>query len=342
MAAILQDPFGRPLRNLRISVTDRCNLRCGYCMPEENYAWLPRRELLSFEEIVEVARALVALGVSKIRLTGGEPLLRKDLAQLVAQLRQIEGLRDLALTTNALLLEDQAADLRAAGLGRITVSLDSLDRARYTTLTRRDALDQALAGIEAARAAGFDPIKINTVVLLGQNDDELFELLHFAGQAGHELRLIEYMDVGGATHWSADQVQSAKQILARIEARLGPCQTASKDPSAPAKRYRLPDGTVFGIIASTTQPFCGSCDRARLTADGKLFTCLYGATGLDLRTPLRSPLEGAGLADLVTETWKRRRDRGAEGRLASNERSPLATPDQLAANPHLEMHTKGG
>ena len=342
MAAILQDQLGRPLRNLRISVTDRCNLRCGYCMPEENYAWLPRQELLSFEEIAKIAKALVSLGVSKIRLTGGEPLLRKDLGQLVTQLHGIQGVKDLALTTNGLLLAEQALGLRSAGLGRLTVSLDSLNRARYESLTRRDALEQALAGIQAANSAGFRPIKINTVLLAGQNDDELFDLLSFASQAGHELRLIEYMDVGGATRWSMDQVQGAKQILARIEAAFGPLEPASKDPSAPANRYRLPDGTVFGIIASTTQPFCSNCDRARLTADGHFFTCLYGSTGLDLRSPLRAGADIAELAGLVANGWKQRKDRGAEERLAAHGRSVLATADQLLRNPHWEMHTKGG
>ncbi len=335
------DLLRRPLRNLRVSVTDRCNLRCGYCMPEETYVWLPRKELLRFEEILHVVRALQPLGVSKVRLTGGEPLLRKDLVSLVEQLSSA-GLEDLALTTNGLLLGEQAAALRAAGLRRITVSLDSLDRARYADLTRRDALDQALAGLEAAAVAGFDSVKINAVMMSGRNDDELESLLAFAMDAGYELRFIEYMDVGGATRWSGDQVLPAADMLQRLEKRFGPITALPTDGVAPARRYALSSGQVFGIIASTTEPFCGTCDRARLTADGRFFTCLYAADGLDLRAAVREGLRGPELAEIVTERWARRSDRGAEERLASADRAALAAPGELAANPHLEMHTKGG
>ncbi|MFT7679625.1 MAG: cyclic pyranopterin phosphate synthase [Planctomycetota bacterium] len=336
------DRLGRPLRNLRVSVTDRCNLRCGYCMPEEEYTWLPRQDLLRFEEIETLLRGLVPMGISKLRLTGGEPLLRRDLAGLVERLARIDGLDDLAMTTNGLLLKDQAADLRQAGLGRLTVSLDSLDPQLYAKLTRRDSLDQALAGLEAATSAGFTKIKINTVMLAGGNDQELESLLEFARQAGHELRFIEYMDVGGATQWSSEQVLGKTEILARIEAHFGPLTPASKDQSAPADRFRLADGTTIGVIASTTQPFCSSCDRARLTADGKLFACLYAAHGLDLRTPLRAGLDAVAMGQLVSANWAERQDRGAEQRLAEGVRKPLAGPAELQANPHLEMHTKGG
>lgn len=336
------DRLGRPLRNLRVSVTDRCNLRCDYCMPEENYTWLPRKDLLSFEEIEQLLCGLIPMGISKIRLTGGEPLLRRNLPDLVARIARIDGLKDLALTTNGLLLEEQAEDLQRAGLGRLTVSLDSLDRELYAKLTRRDSLDQALAGLEAATRAGFTRIKINTVMLAGGNDQELEPLLSFARKAGHELRFIEYMDVGGATQWSTSQVLTRTEILARVEAEFGPVSPASKDPRAPADRFQLSDGTTFGVIASTTAPFCSSCDRARLTADGRLFSCLYAAAGLDLRTPLRAGLDAEALGQLLSSTWAQREDRGAEERLAAKGRKPLADQAELRANPHLEMHTKGG
>ncbi len=341
-----RDTFARPLTSLRISVTDRCDLRCGYCMPEEHYVWLPRRDLLSFEEIARVARVFVGLGVDKLRLTGGEPLLRRDLPVLVEQLAGLSGpspgLGDLAMTTNGLGLGEHAAALRAAGLGRITVSLDTLRPERFRELARRDALERVLAAIEAAREAGFGPIKLDTVVLAGRNDDELVALIEYARSIGGEVRFIEYMDVGGATRWSEDLVVARDAMLARLTRRYGPIEPVAESSSAPAVRYRLPDGTVFGIIASTTAPFCRSCDRSRLTADGVFFTCLYAPTGLDLRTPLRDGASDVELAALLTGTWRARTDRGAEERQALRERHALADADELRLDPHREMHTRGG
>jgi cyclic pyranopterin phosphate synthase len=338
------DRFRRPLKKLRLSVTDRCDLRCSYCMPEETYAWLPKRDILSFEELARVADVFLALGADEIRLTGGEPLLRRDLAKLVGLLAAKKGLADLALTTNGTRLAELAATLRAAGLHRLTISLDTLDRERFRTLARRDELPAVLAGIDAARAAGFSGTKLNMVVLRGKNDDELAPMLEFARAREMEPRFIEYMDVGGATRWSMDDVVGEREILARLERRFGAIERVPvRDPNAPAVRYRVPalDGAVFGIISSTTRPFCGTCDRSRLTADGVFYLCLYAKDGLDLRAPLRAGASAEELARLVTESWRARSDRGAEERLRAEARGPLE-PHALRADPHLEMHTRGG
>lgn len=340
----LADRRGRPLRNLRLSVTDRCNLRCSYCMPEETYGWLPRADLLSFEELASLVDAFSGLGVDKVRLTGGEPLLRRDLPVLVGLLAARPELRDLALTTNGLLLPELAPALRAAGLGRLTISLDTLDRGRFRELTRRDDLERAHRGIRAAREAGFRGTKLNMVVVRGFNDDELVPMLDFAREQELELRFIEYMDVGGATRWSAEGVVSRAEILARLEDHYGGVKPARETPraSAPAEDFTLADGTRFGVIASTTAPFCGSCDRSRLTADGQWFTCLYAPGGSDLRGPLRA---GAGPEEMrarILGVWSERSDRGAEERLGLTDRTQLAPVEALQANPHLEMHTRGG
>jgi cyclic pyranopterin phosphate synthase len=337
------DRLGRPLRNLRLSVTDRCNLRCAYCMPEEEYVWLPRADLLTFEELGRLAGVFARLGVEKLRLTGGEPLLRRDLPVLVGLLGRVSGIRDLALTTNGVLLAEQAAALKHAGLQRLTVSLDTLDPARFRALTRRDDHARVLAGLEAAAGAGFTGTKLNCVVLRGTNDDELVPLLHFARERGLEVRFIEYMDVGGATGWSHASVVPRAEILARIAAELGSVEPdRAEDPSAPAERYLLADGTRFGLIASTTAPFCASCDRARLTADGVFYTCLYAPRGTELRSALRAGADEGELAARILGLWRERTDRGAEERLALAERERLAEPAALRANPHLEMHTRGG
>lgn len=340
MAAIV-DRLQRPLRSLRVSVTDRCNLRCEYCMPEQDYVWLPQPDLLSFEELDRVVGVFAGLGVDKVRITGGEPLLRRDLPELVAQLAARPGLQDLAITTNGVLLARHAAELRQAGLHRVTVSLDTLDPDTFQLLTRRDALDDVLAGIDAARVVGFPPLKIDTVVIAGVNDDELDDLLAFGRRIGAEVRFIEYMDVGGATHWSMDRVVSRQTILQRLAATQGVAQPLPRD-SAPAERFRLPDGTVFGVIASVTQPFCGTCDRSRLTADGKYFQCLYARDGLDLRGPLRGGASDAELTATVAAAWRAREDRGAEVRHGSQHRTVLAPRSALRQDPHLEMHTRGG
>lgn len=338
----LTDRHSRPLRNLRLSVTDRCNLRCAYCMPEESYKWLPKQDILSFEEIDVLVHAFVELGVNKLRLTGGEPLLRTDLPNLVERLARIPQIQDLALTTNGLLLAEQAGPLLDAGLRRFTISLDSLRPDRVRELTRRDGLADTLAGIETLQSL-IGPncgTKLDTVVLRGTNDDELDDLLAYARSVGAELRFIEYMDVGGATRWSMDSVVSRAEMLARLEATQGPIEPAHDvdDPSAPADRYRLSDGTVFGIISSTTQPFCGSCDRSRLTADGMWYLCLYAQNGHDLRTLLRGGADAQAIANRLREVWTGRTDRGAEERLAQADRA-AAAPGQ---DPHAEMHTRGG
>ena len=341
---MIRDTRNRPLGSLRISVTDRCNLRCRYCMPEEDYVWLPRTSLLTFEEVARLTRLFTSLGVSKVRLTGGEPLLRHELPTLVALLRENRDVRDLALTTNGVLLGRHVAALRAAGLARVTVSLDTLRPERMQDFAKSGHHGDVLEGIAAARAAGFERTKLNTVVVRGFNDDEIADLLEFARAQNAELRFIEYMDVGGATHWTAEQVVSQREILGRLAARYGPITPVANasDPRAPAERFRLPDGTTFGLIASVTAPFCASCDRSRLTADGTWFLCLYAERGVDLREPLRAGASDDDLRALIASTWQARTDRGAEDRLAVAERGALYQIDALRADPRREMHTRGG
>ena len=337
------DRFRRPLGSLRLSVTDRCNLRCQYCMPEEEYVWLPRKDLLTFDETAFVAERFAALGVRRLRITGGEPLIRRHLPELVRLLAGVRGIEDIALTTNGVLLADLAEALRAAGLHRITVSLDTLRADRFRTLTRRDGLAAVRRGIAAARAARLRPLKLDTVVMRGFNDDELGDLFEFASREEAEVRFIEYMDVGGATGWRRDRVFEAAAIREAMTRRYGGLEPVpAEDPAAPARRYRVRDGRVFGVIASVTEPFCRSCDRSRVTADGRWFRCLYAAEGLDLRGPLRS---GAGVAELealISGVWSGRADRGAEERAALKTRAPLLAVRDLREDPHLEMHTRGG
>ena len=336
------DLFGRPLRNIRISVTDRCNLRCRYCMPEAEYVWLPRASILTFEEIDRLAAIFAGLGVTKIRLTGGEPLLRHDLSTLVALLARRDTIDDLALTTNGVLLARQAAALRAAGLRRVTVSLDTLRPGRMQEFARSGRHADVIAGIDAALAAGFSSVKLNSVVIRGYNDDEVLDLLEFARAKGVEARFIEYMDVGGATDWSMDQVVPQREILALVARRYGSAEPADRDQWAPAERFTLPDGTVFGLIASTTAPFCRTCDRARLTADGTFLLCLYGEDGLDLRELLRNGTSDEAIAERVAAVWRERADRGAEERVGLPERGILHRIESLRADPRREMHTRGG
>jgi cyclic pyranopterin phosphate synthase len=336
------DTLGRPLGNLRISVTDRCNLRCQYCMPEKDYVWLPRADILDFEEISLLVDVFADLGVDRVRLTGGEPLVRRNLPQLVRLLASKTSLRDIAITTNGVLLERQAADLRAAGLHRVTVSLDTLRPERFRAITRFDEIGSVLSGIGAAARLGFSGLKIDSVVIRGVNDDELASLLEYGRNVGAEVRFIEYMDVGGATRWSREAVVSRSEILDRLGGRYGVIESVVEKTSAPAERFRLADGTVFGIISSMTAPFCGSCDRSRLTADGLWYQCLYGAGGTDLRGPLRAGASRAELRGLIERVWRSRANRGAEERLALHDRAPLVSTDTLRRDPHLEMHTRGG
>jgi cyclic pyranopterin phosphate synthase len=338
----VKDVYQRPLRNLRISVTDRCNLRCSYCMPEEDYVWLPREQILNFEEMSTLVDVFMGLGVDKIRLTGGEPLLRRDLPQLVRLLADKPALRDLALTTNGVLLADHAPALRAAGLHRVTVSLDTLRPDRFAGLTRRTNHAQVLAGIAALAPAGFTGTKLDTVVMRDVNGDELVELIEYGRTVPAEVRFIEYMDVGGATRWSMDKVVSRAEMLKSLERRYGRIEPVVEESTAPADRYRLADGTIFGIISSTTEPFCASCDRSRLTADGVFYLCLYAQQGVDLRGPLRRGASRDELSALITGAWRRRTDRGAEERLRLRDRSPLVQIGRLREDPHLEMHTRGG
>jgi cyclic pyranopterin phosphate synthase len=337
------DRLQRPLRNLRLSVTDRCNLRCAYCMPEEEYAWLRREDILTFEEMSTLVDVFTGLGVDKVRLTGGEPLLRRDVERLVGMLAAKPAIGDLAMTTNGVLLAERAPALRAAGLHRLTVSLDTLRADRFRRLTRRDDHAAVLEGIEAARRAGFGRgLKLDTVVIRGRNDDEIVDLIEYARGIEAEVRFIEYMDVGGATGWSMDQVVSRAEMLAALERRYGRIEPLPEDGSAPADRFRLADGLVFGIISSTTQPFCRSCDRSRLTADGTWFLCLYATLGTDLRGPLRAGASAEELAALIRKGWTARDDRGAEARLTMPERGPLIQIGALKLDPRLEMHTRGG
>jgi GTP 3',8-cyclase len=342
MPVSILDRFGRPLRSLRVSVTDRCNLRCHYCMPEADYAWLPRETLLSFEEITAITEGFASLGVDRVRITGGEPLLRRGLPALVTQLAALAAVRDLALTTNGVLLADQAMSLRRAGLHRITISLDTLHRARFQALSRFDEHSAVLAGIDAAAGAGFDSLKIDTVVMRGTNDDELVDLIEYGRTVRAEVRFIEYMDVGGATRWNREAVISQRDILTILEAHYGPVVPVPGRGSAPADRFALPDGTTFGIIASTTQPFCAECDRSRLTADGVWLMCLYAHAGTDLRRPLRAGATREDLVQLIRTVWSQRADRGAEERLAVNGRESLIPLAALKKDAHLEMHTRGG
>jgi GTP 3',8-cyclase len=341
---MLHDTLRRPLGSLRLSLTDRCNLRCRYCMPEEEYVWLPRASILTFEEIARLGRVFTGLGVTKVRLTGGEPLLRHDLATLFSQLARNEAIADLALTTNGVLLAAQAGALRSAGLHRVTVSLDTLRADRFEAYTRSSRHPDVLLGIAAARAAGYPELKLNTVVVRGYNDDELADLIEFGRARGAEVRFIEYMDVGGATRWTPEQVVSRSDMLASLAARYGepvPVEDGLH-PAAPAERYRLPDGLVFGIISSTTAPFCRACDRSRITADGTWYLCLYAERGISLRDPLRDGATDEELRELIAETWQGRRDRGAEERLAQVRRGILYPVESLRQDPHREMHTRGG
>ncbi len=336
------DSFGRELRDLRISVTDRCNFRCPYCMPAEQfgerYKFLPRTQILSFEEIERLARIFVDLGARKLRITGGEPLVRHQLPQLVERLAQIEGARDLAMTTNGSLLAPVAQELRDVGLGRVTVSVDSLDPEVFEQMNGKDfPLDRVLAGVEAAERAGLTPIKINCVVQRGVNDGSLLELARRFRGPNHIVRFIEFMDVGTLNGWKLDEVVPAAELLERIDAEL-PLEPAEPGYRGEvARRYTYRDGGgEIGIIASVTQPFCGDCTRARISADGHLVTCLFASGGTDLKTPLRRGDTDEELRELIESIWRRRDDRYSEERLAETPSSALRSSDKI------EMYQIGG
>ena len=348
-ALVLPDPvkdlWGRPLRSLRVSVTDRCNLRCQYCMPEEDYVWLPRETLLTFKEIVFLTELFSEQGVDRVRITGGEPLLRKDLASLIGMLQKNTRIQDIAMTTNGVLLPEHAQNLFDAGLHRITVSLDTLKPERFKALTRRDSLAQVFEGIESVGHVGFRGLKLDAVAMKGYNDDELIPLIEYGKRVNGEVRFIEYMDVGGANDWSPDKVLSRKEILDILCRYYGPIEPVHESSSAPAQRFRLSDSTVFGIIPSTTMPFCSTCDRSRLTADGMWYLCLYAKTGLDLRKPIRDRRSRKDLVSMIHSVWETRRDRGAEERKeleSSTGRGQYIEIERLREDPRLEMHSRGG
>jgi cyclic pyranopterin phosphate synthase len=301
MAEKLVDSFGRVHNNLRISVTDRCNLRCVYCMPEE-VTFMDRKELLSFEEITRFVEIVAPLGIDKIRLTGGEPLMRRDLAQLVKMLCQVPGIKDVGLTTNGLLLAGQAQALYDAGLRRINVSLDALDPERFRQLTRRDGLDKVLEGIQAAKGAGFEPIKINAVSIRGMTEPEVIPLAQYAREHGLEMRFIEYMPIG-ADQWERNKVYYAHEILEQLEQGIGPLVPVEDyDPRAPAMEFRYIDGGGrVGIIASISRPFCMSCNRLRLTAEGKLRNCLFALEEADVKPLLRAGTAEETIRQMVRE-----------------------------------------
>ena len=297
--AELKDAFGRTARRLRLSVTDRCNFRCVYCMPVD-VKFMDHSEILTFEELTRLATLCVQMGVEKVRVTGGEPLARRGVPDLIRQLNGVPGLRSISITTNGVFLPEQAPALRAAGLRSVNISLDSLKRERFTELCRRDALPQVLAGIEAAKALGFERIKINCVVMRGINEDEVVEFARLSREGGVEVRFIEFMPLDGDSIWNRDKVVPLKEILERVHAELPIESVATGDPHDPARMFRFLDGQgAIGIIASVTQPFCGSCDRIRITADGKFRTCLFATSETDLKTPLRAGASDEEMATII-------------------------------------------
>jgi len=339
------DRLGRPMHDLRISVTDRCNFRCTYCMPREvygrDYAFLPRAELLTFEEIARLALLFTEHGVRKIRLTGGEPLLRRDLPALVRMLAALPGVEDITLTTNGALLARNAGALAEAGLDRVSVSLDSLDDATFARMNDVGfPVGAVLEGIAAAQAAGLTPIKVNMVVRRGINEADVLPMARFFRARGHILRLIEYMDVGHTNGWRMDDVVPAAEIIARIDADMALVALAPHYPGEVAHRWAYRDGGgEVGVIASVTQPFCGDCTRARLTADGQLYTCLFASAGHDLRALLRSGSTDAELSAAIAAVWRARDDRYSELRTQatiSGRELPLIDPQRV------EMSRIGG
>jgi cyclic pyranopterin phosphate synthase len=321
-----RDTLGRPLHDLRISVMDRCNFRCPYCMPREtfheHYRFLKSSERLSFEEIARLTKLFVQLGVKKVRLTGGEPLLRPNVSELVGDLTAIEGVEDVALTTNAVLLAQHAAELKANGLHRITISLDSLDPKIFKQMSGGFAeLDRVLEGIAAAVAAGLLPIKLNAVVQRGLNDHTALDLVERFRGTGIIVRFIEYMDVGNRNHWSLDRVVPSRELVERIHARWPVHPVQENYRGEVAERYAFDDGAgEIGFISSVTNPFCGDCTRARLSSEGVFYTCLFATTGVDLRAPMRSGATDDELQELIRATWLQRGDRYSELRSSLNTR----------------------
>jgi GTP 3',8-cyclase len=318
MTSPLVDSFGRTHNNLRISVTDRCNIRCFYCMPADNVQFMARDKLLSFEEIEQFVRIVQPLGVNKLRLTGGEPLVRKDLPVLIEKLARIDGIRDIGMTTNGILLAEQARALYTAGLRRLNVSLDALDPVKFQEITRREGYEKVVEGIHAAKAAGFDPIKINAVSIRGVTEDEIIPFGHFARESGCQVRFIEYMPLDADAAWEREKVLFAAEILEALSAGIGPLVPLPKqDLRAPATDYEFADGVGrIGFIASVSQPFCMSCNRFRLTADGKLRNCLFSLEETDIRELLRGGGDAAAIQQAVRESIAAKKE-GHEINLAS-------------------------
>ena len=313
---MLIDAHQRPIRDLRISVTDRCNFRCTYCMPLDEYEWIDKREILTFEEITRLATLFVRLGVEKIRLTGGEPLVRKNLDHLVASLSRIDGLKDLCLTTNAALLAEQIDALKRAGLKRVNISIDSLDPDRFRRMTKRGDLGKVMDGIFAARAAGLAPIKLNAVIERGVNDGDIIPLVEFSREHGFAMRFIEYMDVGNSNNWTSAKLVTKKEIIDKINARYPLREVGRNQGSAPSVDYEFVDGEGdIGVIASVTEPFCSSCTRIRLTADGKIVTCLFSQLGHDVKARLRSGASDDEIGNFLSSIWQQRTDRYSVERL---------------------------
>jgi cyclic pyranopterin phosphate synthase len=336
---MLFDAYGRPLKDLRISVTDRCNYRCTYCMPLDEYAWIDKKEILTFEEITRVARLSIEFGVRKIRLTGGEPLVRQDLPVLIEKLSALQGLDDLCLTTNGALLSERIDSLKNAGLRRLNVSLDSLDPAKFQRMTKRGDLGKVLEGIFAAKNAGMAPIKLNAVVERGVNEDEIIPLVEFARKHGFAMRFIEYMDVGNANDWTSTKLVAKKSILETIHARYPIREVGRELGSAPAVDYEFVDGHgEVGVIASVTEPFCSSCTRLRLTADGKFVTCLFSQLGHDVKALLRGGAGDEEIRAFLATLWQKRRDRYSIDRL---EALNAATYDPKSRR-KIEMISLGG
>jgi len=302
-ASPLIDTLGRVHTSLRISVTDRCNIRCFYCMPDENIRFLPRQEILTFEEIERFVRVVAPLGIDKLRLTGGEPLVRHGLPQLVSRLAAIEGIEDIALTTNGILLAEQADALKAAGLQRLNISLDALTEATFRRIARRDGLDRVIAGIHAAQRAGFERIRLNAVAIKGITEPEIVPLARFARDNDLEMRFIEFMPLDAENNWQPDQVLSGEEIREQLEAAIGPLEPAERpDPSQPAMDYQFIDGGgSIGFINPVSQPFCGDCNRLRITAEGKIRNCLFSTVEWDARALLRAEASDAQIADLVRD-----------------------------------------
>jgi len=313
---MLRDIYNRPLKDLRISVTDRCNFRCTYCMPFDDYEWADKKEILTFEEIARLANLFVQLGVDKIRITGGEPLLRRDLEKLISKLSSLNGVKDLCLTTNGSLLAEKVSALQFAGLKRVNVSLDTLNPEKFARIRRRGDLAKVLEGLFAAKSYGLDPIKVNAVIERGVNDDDIIDLAEFSRKNGFAIRFIEYMDVGNSNSWTSEKLVSKKEILAIINARY-PLREVGRDKgSAPSVDYEFIDGQgEVGVIASVSEPFCSTCSRARLTADGKLVTCLFSATGHDLKALLRNGATDEEIIEVISAIWRKRTDRYSDERL---------------------------